>query len=240
VNEPVRIVFAGAAGRVGRGLLPGLRSAEGIAVVGEVEKGEDLVDAVRRAKADVVVDFTEPASAMPNARAILRSGADGVIGTTGFREEDLDALDREARAAARGLLVAPNFALGAVLAMRFAEEAARHFPRVEVIEAHHEGKKDAPSGTAQRAAERLVRAGARPGPGGGASRGSDVGGVRVHSLRLPGVLARLEVRFGSDGESLVLAHDATSRDCYLPGVLLAIRRVRGTKGLLRGLESVLA
>jgi 4-hydroxy-tetrahydrodipicolinate reductase len=236
----IRVVFSGAKGRMGQALLPGLREASGIAVVGEVDKDDDLAKAVAKGKAQVVVDFTVPKAAVGNARAILKSGAQGVIGTTGFTEADLDALDAEAKAAGRGLVIAPNFALGAVLVERFAEEAVRHYPRVEVIEAHHETKADAPSGTAQRAAERLARAGARPPPDAAApSRGGDVKGVRVHSLRLPGLVARQEVHFGGPGEALVLRHDAFSRDCYLPGVLAAIRWVPGRVGLVRGLESIL-
>lgn len=222
----------------------------------ETDEGDDLVDTVRRRGAQVVVDFTTASAAMQNARLILASGAQGVIGTTGFSSADLDTLEREATAQRRGLLVAANFALGMVLLQRFAESLVVHYPRVEVIEAHHEAKADAPSGTALRTAERLARAGARaapspggqasPSPGGQASghgnepaRGGDVGGVRVHSLRLPGVVARQQVVFGAAGESIVLSHEALSRECYLPGVLKAVRAMPGRVGLLRGLDAVL-
>lgn len=239
-NADLRVVFAGAAGRMGRVLVPGLQAAPGMSVVAEVEKGEDLAVRAREARADVVVDFTGPASAMPNARAILAAGAQGVIGTTGFSEEDLDRLDEEAVTAGRGLLYAPNFALGMVLLQRFAQEAVRHFPCVEIVETHHPAKLDAPSGTALDTAWRLVRHGAGGGPEGDEpSRGLDVGGVRIHSLRLPGTTSRQEVHFGGEGETLVLRHDAAGRDCYLRGVLAAIRAVIGRVGLIRGLESVL-
>ena len=163
-----------------------------------------------------------------------------MIGTTGFTAADLEALDRESRAAKAGLLVAPNFALGMVLIQRFAEDLVKHYPRVEVIEAHHEAKADAPSGTAQRTAERLAQAGAHAGPGRGreAALGHDVGGVHVHSLRLPGVVARQELIFGSTGESIVLRHEALNRECYLQGVLLAVRAMPGRVGLLRGLDAL--
>lgn len=239
-TRELRVVFSGARGRMGRVLVPGIADADGMRVVGEVEKGDDLVACVRDAEADVVVDFTEPASAVTNANAILEAGAHGVIGTTGFTEADLDALDAAARRTGRGLIVAPNFALGMVLLQRFAVEAARHLRVAEIVETHHPAKLDAPSGTAADTARRLARAGAGAGrPGDEPSRGLDVEGVRVHSLRLPGVSARQEVHFGGAGETLVLRHDAAGRDCYLPGVLAAIRRVVDVVGLVRGLEDVL-
>jgi 4-hydroxy-tetrahydrodipicolinate reductase len=238
--DAIRIVFSGAKGRMGRALCPGLASAAGLELVGEVDLGGDLARAVADTKAHVVVDFTTPDAAVANARAILTAGAQGVIGTTGFSQADLDALDAEARAAGRGLVIAPNFSLGMILLQRFAEEAIAHFPRVEIVETHHEAKADAPSGTARRTAERLARLGAEAGPGpADPSRGLDVGGVRVHALRLAGVQARQEVHFGGVGEGLVLRHDAYSRDCYLPGVLAAVRWVPGKVGLVRGLEPIL-
>ncbi|MFM8385548.1 MAG: 4-hydroxy-tetrahydrodipicolinate reductase [Planctomycetia bacterium] len=237
----IKVLFSGARGRMGQALLPGLRAAPGLEVVSTVDRGDDLVARVRETGAQVVVDFTTAAVAMENARRILASGAQGVVGTTGFSAADLDTLEREALAAGRGLCVAPNFALGMVLLQRCAEQLVRHFPRVEVIEAHHEAKADAPSGTALRTAERLARAGAAPGPGvhGEPGRGHDVQGVRVHSVRLPGLVARQDVVFGSAGEAVVLRHEAHSRECYLPGVLLAVRAMPGRTGLVRGLEPLL-
>lgn len=238
-GEP-RVVFSGARGRMGRVLVPGLCEAEGVMLVGEVEKGDDLGAVVRDTEADVVVDFTEPSAAVGNARAIIAAGAQGVIGTTGFGEVDLERLDEEARAAGRGLIYAPNFALGMVLLQRFAVEAARHLPDVEIIEIHHPAKIDAPSGTAVDTARRIAAAGGgRSDAGGQPSRGLDSDGVRIHSLRLPGVTARQEVHFGGHGEILVLRHDAAGRDCYLPGVLAAIHAAQDVVGLHRGLETIL-
>ncbi|MDA1194899.1 MAG: 4-hydroxy-tetrahydrodipicolinate reductase, partial [Planctomycetota bacterium] len=161
----IRIVFSGAQGRMGRALLPGLRANPALEVVGETDLGDDLEATVRAAEAQVVVDFTTPESAVANARAILAAGVQGVIGTTGFSAADLDALETEARSSGRGLLIAPNFSLGMILLQRFAAEAARWFPRAEIVETHHEGKLDAPSGTALRTAERMAAAGAEAGPG---------------------------------------------------------------------------
>jgi 4-hydroxy-tetrahydrodipicolinate reductase len=211
---------------MGRVLAPALEAASGIALVARIEAGDDLVALVRSSRAEVVVDFTTPGSAVSNARKILEAGAQGVVGTTGFSPADLDALDLEARAKGRGILVAPNFAVGAVLAMRFAAEAAARLRRAEVVEYHHEGKKDAPSGTAAETARALERAGARS-------------PVPVHSVRLPGLLAHQEVLLAGPGELLTIRHDALSRECYVPGVLSAVRAIRGRVGLLRGLESIL-
>ena len=236
----IRVVFSGARGRMGRALLPGLRSTAGVVVVAETDLGDDLGAVVHEERADVVIDFTTPTAAMPNARRILAAGAQGVIGTTGFSAADLEALATEAQAAGRGLLVAPNFSLGMILLQRFAEEAARFFPRAEITETHHEGKLDAPSGSAQRTAERLAAAGARGGPpSSDRARGEDVEGVRVHSRRLPGIQAHQEVLFAGDAETLTLTHHALARDCYLPGVLAALRAMPGRVGLLRGLEAIL-
>ncbi len=239
-RAPLRVVFSGARGRMGRVLVPRLATTPGLSLVGEVEKGDDLTGVARAMRADVVIDFTEPSAAVPNARAILAAGAQGVIGTTGFEDADLDALDEEAHAAKRGLLVAPNFSIGMVLLQRFAELAAERFPDVEIVETHHPGKRDAPSGTAIATARRLARVGGRSLSGASeASRGLDVDGVRVHSLRLPGVVARQEVFFGGLGERLRLEHDVEGRECFLPGVVLAVRRMPGRVGLLRGLDALL-
>jgi 4-hydroxy-tetrahydrodipicolinate reductase len=169
-----------------------------------------------------------------------------VIGTTGFSEADLQDLDRRARAKGLLLLVAPNFSLGAVVLERLAAEAARHFPRCEIVEAHHDGKKDAPSGTALATAARVGGAGsggarAAASAASEASRGLDRSGVRVHSVRLPGLVAHQDVLFGREGEVLTLRHDVTSRTCYVEGVLRAVHWVAASAraGLVRGLEEVL-
>lgn len=243
----IRTAFAGWKGRMGAVILPGLEREADLEVVARIEQGDDLVATCRAARAEVVVDFTTPAVAAANARKILEAGCHGVIGTTGLSEADLGDLDARARAASRALLVAPNFALGVLLMIRFAAEAARWFPRSEIVEIHHDGKLDAPSGTALRTAEAVGAAGS------GATRDAAMAaldarsdargglhaGVPVHSVRLPGFLAHQEVMFGGAGEVLTLRHDAFSRECYLPGVLLGVRSVRGRVGLLRGLEAVL-
>lgn len=237
----IRTALAGWKGRMGQVIGPGLERADGVALVARVEAGDDLVAACRAARVEVVVDFTTPASAAANARRILEAGCHGVIGTTGFSAADLDDLDARARAAGRGLLVAPNFAVGVILMQRFAVAAARYFPRVEIVEAHHDGKADAPSGTALRTADLLgaARAGGGPAAGEDGARGHVRAGVHVHSLRLPGLVAHQDVVFGGPGEVLTIRHDAMSRECYLPGVVLAVRAIGGRVGLVRGLEALL-
>ena len=238
--EVLRVALSGANGRMGRVVAPGLEAAAGIALVARIEVGDDLVAAARAAKAHVVVDFTTPAAAASNARKILEAGCQGVIGTTGFSEADLLDLDARAKAAKRGLLVAPNFALGALLLQRFAGEAARFFPRSEIVEYHHDGKADAPSGTALKTAEVVGAAGSGGGPAGSdASRGCERHGVRIHAVRLPGLVAHQEVLFGGVGELLTLRHDALSRECYVAGIVAAVRAMPGRVGLVRGLESIL-
>ena len=225
---------------MGQALLPGLRLAEGIEVVAETDAGDDLVVVVADTRAEVVVDFTLPEVAVANARKILSAGAQGVIGTTGFRPSDLDALDAEARSAGLGLLVAPNFSVGMLLLQRFAAEAMTWLPRAEITETHHEGKVDSPSGTALHTARMLGQAGAQAGPTPeGAGRGLDVEGVQVHSRRLPGIHARQEVHLAGSAEALTISHEALSRDCYLPGVIAGIQAMPGRVGLLRGLETLL-
>lgn len=206
----MRIALYGAGGKVGSLLRPALEAA-----------GHAVVDArvAGPAGCDAAVDFTRPDAVLGNLEACLAQRVPAVVGTTGF---DLEALDRAARAAGIPCFHAPNFARGAVLMMRFAEEAARTFPRAEIVELHFEGKRDAPSGTARATAERM---------------GTD---PVIHSVRLPGLVAHQEVIFGGPGETLTIRHDATSREAFVPGVLLALERVRSLPpGLTVGLEALL-
>jgi 4-hydroxy-tetrahydrodipicolinate reductase len=197
------------------------------------------------ADADVAVDFTHPSAVMANIRWCLEHGVHVVVGTTGLTAADLDEVGSLADAADANVVIAPNFALGAVLLLRFAAEAARFFDAAEVIELHHDGKADAPSGTAVATARAIdaARAGEWSAPDAiGAdpsSRGAVVDGVRVHAVRLPGLVAHQEVLFGGPGQVLTLRHDALDRSAFMPGVLLAIRSVADRPGLTVGLDALL-
>jgi 4-hydroxy-tetrahydrodipicolinate reductase len=205
----VKVCLFGAGGKVGSVLASTLEAAGHEVVDGRVEGP---------AGCDVAVDFTQPDAVLANATACLAAEVPLVVGTTGF---DADALDRAARAAGVPCFYAPNFAVGAVLMMRFAEEAVRSFPRAEIVELHADTKVDAPSGTARATSERM-------------------GGVPIHSVRLPGFVAHQEVILGGPGETLTIRHDTTSRDAFVPGVLRAVEAVRTLPpGLTVGLDALL-
>jgi 4-hydroxy-tetrahydrodipicolinate reductase len=213
----------------------------------ELAGAYDVGDAIELGDVDVAVDFTHPDAVMTNLRACIDAGVHAVVGTTGFDEARLDELRGWlADAPSVGVLVAPNFGVAAVLMMQFAAQAARFFESVEIVELHHPRKADAPSGTARRTAE-LVAA-ARKGMAAmpdatttslDGARGSDIGGVRVHAVRLDGLVAHQEVLLGGHGETLTIRHDSYDRASFMPGVLLGVRQVASRPGLTVGLESLL-
>ncbi|GAB4459496.1 MAG: 4-hydroxy-tetrahydrodipicolinate reductase [Armatimonadaceae bacterium] len=245
---PIRVAVTGAQGRMGREVVQAVTGADGMEVVAAVGRGDDLSEALRATKPDVLVEFSIPESVMPNVRTALREGVVPLVGTTGIRPADQEELTALCAETGTGCLIAPNFALGAVLLMRFAAEAARYFPDVEIIELHHERKKDAPSGTAARTAE-MIAASRNTAPAAapsdafeifpGARGGQAAGDIPVHSVRLPGFVASQEVLFGGPGQRLSLRHDSIDRASFMPGVLLAIRRAGTIKGLVVGLEELL-
>jgi 4-hydroxy-tetrahydrodipicolinate reductase len=200
------------------------------------------VEALQAAGAEVAVDFTRPDAVMENVEWLIEHGIHAVVGTTGIGPDELDRIRGwlEGRPGV-GVVVAPNFSIGAVIAQRLAEDAARFFPAAEVIELHHDQKLDAPSGTAAATARRIASARKEDwaGPGGGEYRGGEIEGIRVHSVRLPGLVAHQEVIFGAQGQTLTIRHDAPDRSCYMPGVMVAIREVGGRPGLTVGLEPLL-
>lgn len=204
------------------------------------------IETLLQAETEVVVDFTRPGEVMNNIRWAVDHGMDIVVGTTGIGPDELEDIRKwiEAEGGEANVIVAPNFSIGAVVAQRFAEEAARFFPATEIIELHHDQKVDAPSGTAATTAERIAAARTESWSGPkdetvSRVRGGEVEGVRIHSVRLPGLVAHQEVIFGSAGQTLTIRHDALDRTCYLPGVLLAIKKVAERPGLTVGLESLL-
>jgi 4-hydroxy-tetrahydrodipicolinate reductase len=245
----IKVGVLGAKGRMGAEVSRAVNAADDLDLVAEVDLGDPLEQLVQ-AGAEVVVDFTHPDAVMDNLRFCVGHGIHAVVGTTGFTPDRLDTLRGWIGDGPTGVgvLVAPNFSIGAVLMMRFAQEAAAYFDSVEIIELHHPGKADAPSGTAGRTAD-LVGA-ARQAAGLGevpdatsqevaGARGAQVGGVRVHSVRLAGLVAHQEVLFGGHDETLTIRHDSMARTSFMPGVLLGVREVVGNPGLTVGLEHFL-
>ncbi|MEB3197747.1 MAG: 4-hydroxy-tetrahydrodipicolinate reductase [Candidatus Sericytochromatia bacterium] len=266
MSAPIRVALAGAAGQMGREVVRAVTAAADMQLVAAIaprhagqDAGlvaglpplglvlrDDLAQALAETRPDVLVDFTRPDTTFAVAEAALAADVRPVIGTTGLTEAQLTWLGTAAQTRGLGVLVAPNFALGALLMMRFAAEAARHFAHAEIVELHHDRKRDAPSGTALKTVEAMRAqreafeapsvAGEELLPG---ARGGEAGGVRLHSVRLPGLLAHQEVLFGGEGQLLTIRHDAFSRACYMPGVLLGIRRILDRTGLVHGLEHLL-
>jgi len=241
-----RVAVAGAAGRMGSEVCRAVDSAADLELVARIGSGDDLGDL---GGADVLVDFTVPDVTLGVVRHGVAAGAHAVVGTTGWTEPRLDEVRSDLQATPGvGVLIAPNFALGAVLAMRFAAEAAKFYESAEVVEMHHPGKADAPSGTATRTAALIAAARRDAGLGqppdattGGieGARGADVEGVRVHAARLRGRVAHEEVLFGGPGEALTIRHDSFDRASFMPGVLIAVRTIADRPGLTVGLEHVL-
>jgi len=221
----IKVAVAGAAGRMGQTVCEAVLGAEDMELVGRADPllGTTLAEVL--ADADVVVDFTQPDTALENALACLAAGVHVVIGTTGFDPAPLEQAGHGEGSA--NVLIAPNFAIGALLMMRFAAEAARHMRKAEIIELHHDAKLDAPSGTAARTARLMAEAsGGEPPP--------------IHSVRLPGLVAHQEVILGDLAQTLTIRHDTIGRESFMPGVLLAIRRVGGLEqSPLVGLEHLL-
>jgi 4-hydroxy-tetrahydrodipicolinate reductase len=243
----IRVAVAGAAGRMGLAVCAAVEGADDMQLSGRADPllGTTLAEVLP--DADVVVDFTRPETGLENALACVRAGVHAVVGTTGFDLGELERACATARGAAAredgagggpvepagkrvpaNMLVAPNFAIGAVLMMRFAAEAARHMAKAEIVELHHDRKLDAPSGTAALTARLMAAASGRPAP-------------PIHSVRLPGLVAHQEVILGDLGQTLTIRHDSIDRESFMPGVLLAVRRIAALeRPLTVGLESLLA
>lgn len=243
----MRVAVAGYRGKVGSVLAAAFQSEQDIEYVGGVSRGDDLASFLHEKRPQALVDFTRPAEALHNALAAVAAGAAPVVGTTGLAAADVDKIETACLQKKLGGIVAPNFAVGAVLMMHLADIAAPHFEAVEIIELHHAAKLDAPSGTALSTARRLA-ARRKDAPFAhrkaeketlAGTRGGEEGNVAVHSVRLPGFVADQEVIFGLPGQTLTIAHRTTSREAYVPGVLLAIRKVSSEPKFYRGLDELL-
>ncbi|MCL4441376.1 MAG: 4-hydroxy-tetrahydrodipicolinate reductase [Eubacteriales bacterium] len=262
----LKVVVVGADGRMGREVVKAVINEKDIDLVGAVDTrnhGQDigiltggkpcgvilagnLGRVLEETGAEVVVDFTTPDSVRDNLTIILKHKVNVVVGTTGLSEEDVAEIDKRAREAGAGVVIAPNFAIGAILMMKFAAEAAKYLPNVEIIELHHDQKLDAPSGTAIKTAE-LIKANRDMMRQGHpdeyekikGARGGEFDGMRLHSIRLPGLVAHQEVIFGGLGQTLIIRHDSINRESFMPGVILAVRKVVNLKGVTYGLEKLL-
>lgn len=259
--SPLKVAVHGAAGRVGREVLRAVAAADDMALVAAIDRLEpaevadlpggapyytDARAAFEHARPDVVVDFSLSAASVPMCAVAIGAGVSPVIGTTGISPEQVAYLDGLCREHKVGGLLAPNFTIGAVLLARLAAMAAPYFEYVEIVEEHHQHKVDSPSGTALGIAQAIAAAHQEPFthndperepvPG---ARGANVHGIAIHASRMPGRLAHHQVTFGGAGQTLSLRHDTIDRECYMPGVLLAARRVRSLTGLAVGLDKVM-
>ena len=256
MGTPLRVAVFGASGRVGLTVVDAVKGAPDMELAAGVNRMHrdtdfpwftDVATAISETRPHVAIDFTIADAAAENALMAIAAGVSPVIGTTGMSPDQIEAIRAAAESEGVGAFIAPNFAIGAVLMMAMAQLAAPHLDHVEVIELHHDQKIDAPSGTAAHTAELIAQARdgrasidapterfTLPGVRGGVNHG-----VRVHSVRLPGFVAHQEVIFGALGQTLTIRHDSTSRDSFMPGVLMAARRVRDLPGLVIGLEHLL-
>jgi len=257
----IKVVVNGALGKMGREIVNTLSREPGIQPVGAVELrvtenyltlpdgskvpfSSDLEDILTRCQPQVLVDFTVAQATMPAVRTATKHGVNLVIGTTGLSAEDIKEIDRLTTAHGVGAVVAPNFALGAVLMIHLAKIAAKYFDYAEIIELHHHRKADAPSGTALSTARVMAQAKGKSfsipeQKGTWDSRKEQVEGITIHSVRLPGLMAHQEVLLGALGQTLSIRHDTISRECYLPGIIMAIKEVVKRKGLVYGLDTLL-
>lgn len=242
----IRVLVNGANGKMGQFVVKAISSASDLSLVGQTGRSHDLIQEIKKNKAQVVVDFTQAESTYKNTQMILEAGAYPVIGTSGLLKEQVKELQQQCKQLKLGGIIAPNFSLGAVLMMKYAQAAAKYFPQVEIIEMHHDGKLDSPSGTAVRTAEMIAASRSEipqspanakeliPG-----ARGGRYQDIAIHSVRLPGLVAHQQIIFGSLGETLTFKHDSIDRQCFMPGVLLACRKVMQLDRLVYGLEEIM-
>lgn len=242
----IKVLVNGAKGRMGQEVVKAVLADPDLELVGQIDSGDDLRTEIIKSKAAVVVDFTTATSGFKNTQIIIEAGASPVIGTSGFKDEDVKKLQAIAAEKKISGVIAPNFAIGAVLMMKFAQEAAKYLPHVEIIETHHDGKVDSPSGTAIKTAELIAQTRAKfqtkgiedvalvPG-----ARGAIHKNIHIHSVRLPGFVAHQEVIFGGTAQSLTIRHDSNHRESFMPGVCLACKEVGKHQQLYYGLEHLL-
>lgn len=238
---PVKVVVNGAFGRMGMVTQEAIRESSDLELVAAIGRGDNLAETIINSQADVVVDFTLPDVVFNNAQTILKCKARPVIGASGLTEANLEALGKLCDQENIGAIVAPNFSVGAILAMRYAQDAAKYFPHCEIIEMHHEKKVDSPSGTAIKTAQMISQTRKKGDiiPHDDLARGSSCNNIPVHAIRLPGLFAHLKIMFGSTGETLSINHDSSDRRCMMPGVCLCCRKVMKINHMIYGLENII-
>ncbi len=241
----IKVIINGAKGRMGSEAVNAVEQEAGLSLVAALTKNDDLTATIQDTGADVVVDLTIPTAVFDNAMAILNTGARPVIGTSGLQPQQIEELQAIAQQNQIGGVIAPNFSIGAVLMMKFAKEAARFYPDVEIIELHHDKKVDAPSGTALKTAQ-MIDAGFNERPKAkqetetlAGARGANHQDVHIHSIRLPGLVAHQEVLFGGLGETLSIRSDCINRSAFMPGICFSCKKVMALKELVYGLEHLL-
>lgn len=262
----IRVLVCGAYGKMGREVLKAVHKDEQLTIIGAVDVnsdfadvgdligagkigvtvGNDLQTVINETKPQVMVDFTNPTAVMNNIKIAIANGVCPVVGTTGLSEQDINEVQALSTQSRVNAIIAPNFSIGAIVMMQLAQEAAKFFPQVEIIELHHDQKLDAPSGTAMRTAQLIAekRGYLRQGHPSeteklAGARGADIAGIRLHSVRLPGYVAHQEVIFGGLGQTLTIKHDSISRESFMPGVILACKRVLTLDGFVCGLENLI-
>jgi len=241
----INIIVNGASGRMGQTTAATIEQEAGFNLVAALDHTDDLKTTIENTQADVVIDFTTAAAVYNNAQTIIRANVRPVIGTSGLLPEQISALQQQCQKQQLGGIIVPNFSIGAVLMMQYAENAAKYLPNVEIIELHHDGKADSPSGTALKTADMIaakrrenppIKQNRETIPG---ARGATHHNIPIHAIRLPGLVAHQEVIFGGVGETLKIRHDSIHRECFMPGVVLACKKVMELKELVYGLESVI-
>lgn len=240
----IRVIINGAAGRMGQVAVQAVSNDPELELVAGLGKGDDLFAEINKSKADVVVDLTNALVGFENVKTIIEAGAHPVVGTSGLTPEQITTLTTLAADKKLGGIIAPNFSIGAVLMMKYAQDAAKYLSHVEIIEYHHDQKVDAPSGTAIKTADMIaenlqvatIKEQHEIIPG---SRGANQHNIPIHAIRLPGVIAIQQVVFGSVGETLMIESKSINRECFMPGILMACKKVGSLDGLVYGLESIL-
>ncbi len=227
----IKVLVSGANGKMGSTSVGAISQSSDFELVAKTSREDNLAETIRESGAEVVVDFTTPEAVFENAKIIIANHAHPVIGTTGLTEQQISELTKQCQQQSLGGIIAPNFSLSAVLMMRYAEDAAKYFNDVEIIEMHHPQKKDAPSGTAIKTAAMIKKA--------YAARGKPHHNVPIHSVRLPGMVAHQAVIFGGTDETLTIRNDSIHRNCFMPGLLLACRKVTQLNHLIYGLDNLL-